>query len=104
MLDILVVPSVANDVALGHLPEQVGAAAGRVLLVASNAEAGTHDTAVVLAALSHADATQRGPGQTAMVVFLILGKLKMSFRFPGMVVGTETQIFVETIRFNDFAG
>ena len=104
MLDILVVPSVANDVALGHLPEQVGAAAGRVLFLASDAEAGAHYAAVVLAALSYANATQRGPGQTAMAIDLILGKLKMSFRFPGMIVGAESQIFVEAIGFDHFAG
>ena len=54
--------------------------------------------------LPHADATQRSLGQTAVVVALILGKLKMSFRLPRMVLGPETQIFIEPIRLNHFAG
>src|SRR5207302_5700740 len=66
MLDVMVMPSVANDIALSHLPEQVRAPAGRVLLLASDTKAGTHDAAVILPALPHPDAAQSGLGQAAM--------------------------------------
>ena len=100
MLDVVVMPSVANDVALGHLPEQMRAPASRVLLLASDAKAGAHDSAVILPALPHADAPQRSLGQTPMIFW----KLKMSFRFPRMIVSTQPKIFIKPIRLDHFAG
>src|SRR5205807_9806915 len=40
----------------------------------------------------------------AMSVCLIFRKLKMSFRFPGMIVSTQPKIFIKPIRLHDFAG
>ena len=68
----LVAPAVPDHVALRHLPEQVGAAAGGVLFFAGHAKAGTHDAAFIVAAFPDSDAAQSGAGQAAVVI----GKLK----------------------------
>jgi len=68
----LILPPVFDDVSLRHLPEQVGAAAGGVLFVASDAKARTHDSTFIAPTLAHSDAAQGSGGQTAVVV----GKLK----------------------------
>src|SRR6267378_3929340 len=79
LLDFLTPPAVADDFALGHLPEQVRAAAGGVLFFAGHAEAGTHHPTFVVAALPHSDAAQGGMREAAMV----MGKLEMGGRLPG---------------------
>jgi hypothetical protein len=61
-----------------------------MLLFASHTEAGTHDSAFIVAAFPYAYATQRGICQTA----LIFGKLKVRLWRPGFVVGAETQILI----------
>src|ERR1700694_1903062 len=75
----------------------MGATARRVLFVARNSEARTHDSAFVAAALADPDAAQRSSGQTAVVV----GKFKMSLGLPGIITGTEAKIFIETIRLDE---
>ena len=82
LFHVLVAPAVADHVALGHLPEQVGAAAGGVLLFVGHAPAGTHDAAFFAAAFSYADAAQSGVGQAAVV----MGKLEVGLGVPGIVV------------------
>src|ERR1700732_1160277 len=70
-----------------------------MFLFASCAEAGTHYAAFIVTALSHAHAAQRGVRQAAM----ILGKLKVSPRFPRFVVGAQTQVLIQLIRLNYLA-
>src|SRR5215813_6942018 len=53
-----------------------------------------------MAALTNADAAQRGVRQAAV----ILRKLKMRWRTPWMVVRTEAKILVHPIRLDDFPG
>ncbi len=82
---IFVAPAVADHVAFGHLPEQVGAAAGGVLLFMGHTPAGTHDAALFAPAFSHADAAQSGVRQAAVV----MGKLEVGFGVPGFVVRAQ---------------
>src|ERR1700682_1354642 len=77
----------------------MGATARRVLFVARNSEARTHDSAFVAAALADPDAAQRSSGQTAVVG----GKFKMSLGLPGINTGTEAQIFIEKRRLDELA-
>src|SRR5579863_162916 len=98
VLDLLAAPAIANDaifsgLALGHFPEQVSAAAGGVLFFAGGAVAGTHDTAFVAAAFSHAHAAQGRVRQAA----LIGGKLEASCRLPGSIVRSQAKILVELV-------
>ena len=95
-LDGFILPSVPDHVALGHLPKQVGAAAGGVLLFAGDAVAGAHDSAFVMATLSHSYAAQRGAGQAAVV----FGKLEVSRGLPWIVAGAEAEIFVQSVGIN----
>src|ERR1700674_3764355 len=95
----LVLPAVFDDVALRHLPEQVGAAAGGVLFVARDAKARTHDSAFVAAALADSNAAQGSGRQAAVVV----GKFEMRLGLPGIIAGTEAEILVEAIRFDELA-
>src|SRR5580692_4921617 len=86
-------PAVANDCvfsgwrvsrdSLRHFPEQVGAAAGRVFFFAGDAVAGAHYSAFFAAAFADAYAAQGCGGEAAVVV----GKLKIYWRFPEGVVG-----------------
>src|ERR1700686_4377802 len=76
LLYVFVAPAVADHVALGHLPEQVSAAAGGVFLLMGHPPAGTHDAAFFAAAFSYSDAAQHGVGHAAVV----MGKLEVRFR------------------------
>ena len=91
LFHVLVAPAVADHVALGHLPEQVGAAAGGVLLFVRHPPARAHDAAFLAAAFSDADAAQHGVGQAAVVV----GKLEVGLGVPGLVVGAQAQILIQ---------
>src|SRR4051794_24578467 len=50
-------------------------------------------------AFANAHATQRGMCKAAVVLWI----LKMSRRVPGMVIGPEAQILVDTVRIDDLA-
>src|SRR6266404_2335739 len=95
----LVLPAIFDDVSFRHLPEQMGAAAGGVLFVSRDAEARTHDSTFVAAALAHSDAAQRSSGQAAVVV----GKFEMRLGLPRIISGTEAQVFIEAIRLDELA-
>ena len=95
----LVAPAVPDHVALRHLPQQVGAAAGGVLFVAGHAKARTHYAAFIVAAFPDSDAAQSGACQAA----LVFGKLEMSLRLPGIVSGAQAQIFIHPIGLNYLA-
>ena len=96
---MLVAPSVANHVALGHLPEQVGTAARGMFFFASRAKARTHYSACVLAAFAYSHATQCSVRQAAMV----FGKLEVGLRLPRFVVGAQAQILIQLIWLDYFA-
>ncbi len=64
-----------------HLPKEMGAAAGGVLLLAGGAIAGAHDAALRVAAGAHADAALGGALEGAVV----LRKNEMSFHLVGFV-------------------
>ena len=105
LFDFFAAPAVADDsisstLALGHLPEQVGAAARGVFFVVRGAVAGAHQAAFFAAALAHAHAAQSGLGQAAVVG----GELEIGFRFPGGVVSAEAKILVEFVRLDQLAG
>src|SRR5579862_135573 len=98
LFDFFAAPAVANDPifsgwALRHVPEQVSAAAGGVLLFASDAIAGAHYAALFASALAYAHAAQGGEGQATVVG----GKLEASHGFPGRVIRAEAKIFVELV-------
>ena len=57
LFDLLVFPLVRENFALHQLPEEMGAAAGGVELLAGGHEAGTHGTGVCFAAGADANAT-----------------------------------------------
>src|ERR1700693_3148795 len=65
---ILVAPAVADHVALGHFPEQMGAAESGVFLFMRHPPTGTHDAAFLAAAFSYAYAAQHGVRHAAVVV------------------------------------
>ena len=67
LVDLLVAEAVFEDVALEHLPEEVGAAAGGVLLFAGGHVAGAHGAGLFLAAGADADAARGGVGEGAVV-------------------------------------
>src|SRR5215475_188003 len=98
LFDFLAAPAIPDNLALGHLPQQVGATAGRVLFLAGYPKARAHDAAFVVSARAYSDAAQGGVCQAAV----ILRKLEMRGRAPGMVVGAEPEIFVDAVRLDDF--
>src|SRR5580704_4868656 len=105
VFDFFAAPAVADDpislaFALGHLPEQVGAAAGGVFFFAGGAVAGAHHSAFVVAALAYAYAAEGSLGQAAVVG----GELEIRFRFPGRVSGAEAEVFIEFVGLDPFAG
>src|SRR6202171_2812875 len=75
----------------------MGATAGGVLFVARNAEARTHDSAFVAAALADSDAAHGSSGQAAVVV----GEFEMRLRLPGIIAGAAAKIFVQAIRLDE---
>ena len=78
----------------------MGAAAGRVFLIAGHAKAGTHHSAFVVTTLADSDAAQGGVRHAAVV----LRKLEMGGRVPGIVAGAEAKILVHAVGFDDLAG
>ena len=98
-LHVLIAPAVVDDIALGHLPQQMSPAAGGMFLLAGYAETGTHCPAFEAPAFAHSHAAQSGVGEAAV----ILGKTKMGLWFPGMVPSTEAEILVQPIRLDDLA-
>src|ERR1700686_2727811 len=99
LFDRLVLPTVFDDVAFRHLPQQVGAAAGRVLFFARDTIAWAHDSASVATALPDSHAAQSCGGKAA----LILRKLEMRLWLPGIVARAEAKIFVELVRLDQLA-
>ena len=93
-----------------HLPEQVGAAAGGVLLLAGGAVAGTHDAALGVAASADADAALGGALEGAVVCGEGEVRLERCERGPGSVVravGAEAKILdgiVDAHRIDELAG
>src|SRR4051794_17164130 len=67
-LHLLVAPSVSNRFALEHLPQQAGATARAVLLLARRHVTGTHRAVEVLAALAKPDAAHRRLREGSVVV------------------------------------
>ncbi len=59
ILDLLVLPTVLDDLPLEQLEEQPGATTGRVLFFAGGAKAWAHGASVQRTALAHADAALR---------------------------------------------
>ena len=94
-----VLPAVLDDISFRHLPKQVGTSASGVLFIARDAEAWTHYSAFVAAALADSDAAQRSSGQAAVVV----GKFKMRHGLPGIIARAEPEIFVEAIGIDQLA-
>ena len=82
---LFALPSIPNDFAFCHLPEQVCAPAGGVLLFARHAKAGTHHPAFVTPALPHSYTSLSGAGKAAM----ILRKLKGGLRLPRPIIRPE---------------
>ena len=103
-------PAVANKaiffvltllvLALGHLKEQVGAAAGGVFFFAGGAVAGAHQAAIFATAFAHADASERGLGEAAVVGW----KFENCLWLPGRIVRAEAQVFVELVGLDHFSG
>src|SRR5205814_6071917 len=94
-----IAPLLADDFATSHLPKQVRPAASRVLLLARDAEAGAHDSALILTALANAHTPQGRFRQTAVVV----RKFEMGFGLPGFLVDAQAQVVIHTIRADQLA-
>src|SRR5437868_12316983 len=79
----------------------MGPAAGGMHLLPRDHIARAHRVLLTLAifapALAHANATQGCMGKTAMVV----GKLEIGSRFPGMIVRSQSEIFIDAIGIHD---
>src|ERR1035437_4568036 len=58
VLDLFAAPAIANDLALGHFPEQMSAAARGVLLFMCGAPTRTHHAAFIAAAFADPNAAQ----------------------------------------------
>src|SRR5260370_29082983 len=97
-LHVRVAPLLADYIAFGHLPKQVGAATSGVLFFASHAKAGTHHSAFELAALAHTHTAKRCLRQAAIV----LGKFEMGFRLPGTMVHAQTQVLIHFVGTDQF--
>ena len=91
LLDGVVAPPVGDRIALEHLEQQAGAAAGRVALLAGGVEARAHRQAAKVAALRHAEAALDRGRERASVVGV--GEVGLELRGP--VVGAEAQALVE---------
>src|SRR5258708_30514502 len=78
----------------------MGAAAGGVFFVASDAVAGAHHAALVAAALAYTHATQSGLGKAAVVS----QKFEVSFGFPGGVGSAEAKVLIEFVGLDQLAG
>src|SRR5215468_8793641 len=100
LLYLLAAPSILDDFAVGHLPEQVGTTPSRVLFLARYPEARAHDPAFIATALADSDTAQGGVCQAAV----ILWKLEMCGRPPRVGVRTEAKILVHAIGLDDFPG
>src|SRR5579864_5095563 len=97
---MLVMPLIANDLALSHLPKQMGAAAGGMLLFASDPKTRTHDATFILAAFPHPNTTQSCLRQTAIV----MRKFEMCFRLPRLVVRAKTKVLIHPVGKHQLAG
>ena len=83
-----------------HLEEQVGPAAGRVLLLARDHVAGAHRAALGASALAHAHAAQGGSAQAA----LVLGEAEVGLWLRGCVAGAQAQVLVQPVGIDHLAG
>ena len=100
VVDLPRLPPVGDDVALQHLEQQPGAAAGGVLLLLGDLVAGAHHlVAVGVAALADADAAQRRVREVAAV--LLVGELHVGA--GRVVVRAEPQVLVQLERVDDLA-
>src|SRR5262249_36857989 len=94
LLHRFVTPAAVDRAALEHLPEQVRAAAGRVLLLARHHEARAHRVVAGLAveapALADADAALRGVRELAVIVRV----LEVRLGPPRRVARAEPEILV----------
>ncbi len=99
LLHFFAAPAIANDFPSRHLPQKMSATAGRVFFFMRGPVAGTHQAAFFAPALAHPHTAQSGLGKAAVVI----EKLKVGFRFPGRIAGTESKIFVELVRLDQFA-
>src|SRR5215469_3957874 len=100
MFDFFAAPPITDDFSLGHLPEQMGTAAGGMFLFVGSAPTGAHDATFLAAALPHAYAAQSSVTQAAV----ILRELEMRFRFPWGIVRAESKILVQLVGLNQLAG
>src|SRR5439155_12381866 len=104
LFDVLISPAILDYVSLQHLPQEVGAATGGVLLLECDHVAGAHGVLLTFAAptptLPHADAAQR----SALEASLIVGKMKVRPWIQGFVITAQTQIFINPVGVYDLAG
>src|SRR5581483_3538358 len=100
LFDVLVLPTIADDLALGHLPQQVSSPTSRMLFLPGDPETRAHDSTFVTSALPDANAAQGGASQAAVVVHV----LEVRLRLPRLVVEAKPQVFVEAVRLNHLAG
>ena len=82
----------------------MGATAGGMHLFPRNHVAGTHRVLLALtvfaSTLAHTNTSQGRVGEAAMVI----GKLEIGCRFPGTIIGPQSQVLVNAIRVYDLSG
>src|SRR5690606_14383118 len=99
LLHLLALPPVGDRLALEHLEEEVGPAAGGVFLLLQHHEARAHGAAAEAAAQADPDAPERGAGEAPVVPRVA----EMGPGRGGIVVGAETEIRVPRVGIDELA-
>ncbi len=97
LADRLGLPQPFHRVALEHLEEQVGAAAGRMHVLLRDHVAGAHRPRILLAALAHADAALGGVREAAVVV----GELEVRLHLDRVIARPHAQVLAGQRRVDD---
>src|SRR5438874_7535467 len=84
-IDMIVLPSALDRIALEHFPQQVSPSARAVHFFARHHVAWAHRAAFVAAAFADSDTAFGGAGEVSIVV----GKLEIRFWLPRVVICSE---------------
>src|SRR5215472_478255 len=99
-LHVRIVPPLADHLASGHLPKQMGAATSGVFLVPDNTKARAHHSTFVLAAFPNSNTSQSGLRNAPV----IMRKLEVQLWLPGFVACSEPEILIQFVRQYQLAG
>ena len=97
--NLIVAPAAFDDLALEHLPEQVGAAAGAVLFLECDLVARAHRARILFTARTDAHAALQGLVQGTLVI----GEMEVRVPVIHVIVGTELEIFLRLVGVDELA-